>query len=794
MVPAGNSNYGRDQIITGGGPVTVSNVLQDSLLEKLSTHIAPNALHNSKIRAKRNGCLDGTRGGSIGELGKWIEAQTGGSRVKWVSGGAGVGKSAIAQTLCEKYSDTHLAACHFFSRSDARRNNMDSFVPTLAYQIAKSQAFRPYLTDPILEAVRSDPGIVDVDWEDQFKRLICEPCSKVDPALWKDLPSLIIIDGLDECMDVDESQSKKNQDLGKREGQTRLLSMIQEITSTQPPLPFRFLIFSRPEHTISDFFRTHAFVPDLERLDMRELRGEADGDIELYLRYQFARFPELHPHAGLDKSWPGEHVIQQLTRKSDGHFIYAVTVIQYIAWDDPLLLPPQARLDIVLNPRLSAYPDLSDLDQLYYHILQPFISIREHLLLPILQLIITPHVHPGNPDTNFAPSKTVRWRSQHAIAEILKVDSRQVHIVLSRLRSVLYVPDDRVEEDVLVLHASFSDFLTEKRRSHEFQAQRLAREHYFDMLSVCLFRTLAGIMLKYQDGQSLIQPSGTPQFDLWSIDVWRFVAAVFCLDNLSGAAPKPSEELLLAIKDFDMYRYVNMLHDLDYVEPLLTPGHWTNRLSTVGIGSDPLVLFLSEIIEIQYRVYARCKLATTSLPMSTSPREPSLRLAANGSFAQFFEEDWLAVLPKKHNAVCQWQLKLLIVAMWDPHGGYPIPHHTYKEGVGFQHRVNPHTSLKIFPYDDGHTSQLTTDPDSEVWHFSCRQGGVLKFERVTSSAPIPSGTTSQQQPEPSSLYRWMDSFVRADWEEPTPDAPLKGRRVPLVSPFVTFFKRLLCLD
>jgi len=54
----------------------------------------------------------------------------------WMSGGAGVGKSAIAQNFAERCeAEGYLLASLFFGRSDPSRNNIDSLIVTIAYQI-----------------------------------------------------------------------------------------------------------------------------------------------------------------------------------------------------------------------------------------------------------------------------------------------------------------------------------------------------------------------------------------------------------------------------------------------------------------------------------------------------------------------------------------------------------------------------------------------------------------------------------------------------------------------------------
>ncbi|KAL0563542.1 hypothetical protein V5O48_018523, partial [Marasmius crinis-equi] len=431
--------------------------------------------HDSEMRGRPTGVYKGTRESVIQRLEGWIEDPVGKGRVYWVRGAAGTGKSTIARTICEKYAGTLLAASFSFSRNDSLRNSLDHFVPTIAYQLAESHRLCSEFNLEISDLLSAEPLTTNVDWEEQFSRLISLPCAAINAELWPSLPRLIVIDGLEECMDRDPQTGKIDQQLRAREGQRRLLSAIHA-TSTQPSSPLDFLIFSRPGPTIATFFRSHPFNPALERFDMQELRSQADADIKLYLRDQFTRLVDLHPDAGLEKAWPGKEVIHELTLNADGCFSYVATAIRYITGDDPDLPLPQQRLEIVLcASRTSLYRDLSPLDQLYQHILQPFMRWRERLLLPILRLIIFPSRDPEIPGSSptFSLANGSSYRSQHAIAELLKLDPEQVSAVLSQLHSVLHVPDDRRMEDVKILDGSFSDFLTDKRRSLDSHVEPL---------------------------------------------------------------------------------------------------------------------------------------------------------------------------------------------------------------------------------------------------------------------------------------------------------------------------------
>ncbi|KAJ8089329.1 hypothetical protein PM082_014577 [Marasmius tenuissimus] len=449
---------------------------QLSGIEILADHIAPTALHSSDTRNARTACLEGTRVGIVKKLTGWVEDPSKKRRVCWATGGAGVGKSAIAQTICEtSCRKSQLAASFFFSRNDASRSTLDRFCPTLAHQLATSEPFRSAgLSTLIDNAVRENSGkLRATNLEGQFQSLISQPCAQIDAKKWKTLPKLIVIDGPDECMGGSGTTSASR-------AQEALLSIINHATSASPLLPFQFMIFRRPERTIRNFFQT---TLSHEPVDTRDFNAEADHDIRTYLKKEFATLSDEIPMIGV---WPGEEATGQLVHKADRHFIYVATVMKYITGSNPSPADLQERLDIVLHTEeTTSHPDLSDLDQLYYTILRRFGNGDLHMqvLLPLLQLVITPVL-----DGRYTPR--ISHRRLHLIAALLKIDFQQCSALLSQLRSVLHIPDNPHNTDVSVLHASFSDFLGDGHRSHEFHVQPLQEGSCLDRICCGLLLTL----------------------------------------------------------------------------------------------------------------------------------------------------------------------------------------------------------------------------------------------------------------------------------------------------------------
>ncbi|KAF9261200.1 hypothetical protein L218DRAFT_839937, partial [Marasmius fiardii PR-910] len=325
-------------------------------LTTLAKEVAFSALHDSEARYPQPNVLPGTREEILGRLSYWCEDPFKIGRVFWVHGAAGVGKSAIAQALSEKYLQTgKLAAAFFFSRNDATRNKLDPFVATIAYQLATSKALKPHISSLIDHTISSMPETLHKTWERQFQTLVAEPSAHVDPRHWAQLPQLVIIDGVDECIKVDS--------------QRRLLKMIQAITTI---LPLDFLIFSRPEPHISYIFHHPSFMPAPFHLALGDFAESVQEDIKSYLQHEFACIREEHGHTlpHPQASWPGDSVISELLYRAAGQFIYATTVMKYIK-HGKLPLTHMKRLDIILQAKraVNSFSPYPDLDQLYSQVL-----------------------------------------------------------------------------------------------------------------------------------------------------------------------------------------------------------------------------------------------------------------------------------------------------------------------------------------------------------------------------------------------------------------------------------------
>ncbi|KAF7336334.1 putative nwd2 protein [Mycena venus] len=340
----------------------------------------------------------------------------------WLHGPAGAGKSAIAQSLCQRLeTEDCVAASFFFKRGHASRGNATRLFSTIAYQLA----VRLGQSDCIIcQNVGKDPSIVDKSFPIQLQKLIVEPCQKIPLSR----PVIIIIDGLDEC-DGENIQQE-------------ILNSIGNAISGER-LPLRFLIASRPELHLRDIF----VGPCLSKYHRPLNINQSFEDIRTYLVDEFTRIYADHHEtmAAIPRPWPAVNVVESLVDKSSGYFIYASTVIKFI--DDKYFRPTE-RLEIIMGTvEPNSETPFSALDQLYTQILIHVPQAIQPRLLRILTVYAT------------------KWNLKVPhIEQLLEIKPGDVHLTLRGLHSIIKVDGDYIIAD----HASFLDFLTSSTRSGMF--------------------------------------------------------------------------------------------------------------------------------------------------------------------------------------------------------------------------------------------------------------------------------------------------------------------------------------
>jgi len=407
--------------------------------EILTKAAAPSAFYDYGHQLDIPRCHENTRVAVLEKIGDWVNLVIEITAfIMWLYGAAGAGKSAIARTMAEKlHSRQQLLATFFFSRADSSRNNIKFVIATLAYNIVLSV---PESRPLIVATIENDPHILSRPFAHQLEQLILGPLHQLSQ---QDVvyPTVIVIDGLDECLDPEE--------------RTILLHGISRVVE-QHSMLLKFLITSRPEVPIARVFNA---TPVAEVSTRHSLDDEPESieDVEYFLSAKFDEIKRTHPSSRhIPHEWPSSQVKVDLAQKSSGQFIYPTTVIRYISSPRH---NPTLRLDVVLKLRpLSGESPFAQLDALYRYILLSCEDVE--LVLRIIgmcllstRMIKVPWALEHFPFEFIAPEN---------MEKILSLNPGDVQRGLEDLGSLIEYRGDN--KGVRVLHASLYDFISDPSR------------------------------------------------------------------------------------------------------------------------------------------------------------------------------------------------------------------------------------------------------------------------------------------------------------------------------------------
>jgi len=421
----------------------------------LRPHCALTALVDASHRYDPPRCAEATRREIIQKVEDWIRHDSlhsePPSSIFWLYGGAGAGKSALAQTLAEKFKiNEGLAASFFFFRTEVERNTGNSLIPTLALQLVQSfQGLTPIVEQIILR----NADLFKKNRQTQMLELLVEPLIRLSlketagapvhaHTTLKSHPRLVVIDGLDECSGSDIQ-----------------CDLLRIIASAIPhmPYPLRFLITSRPESHITRAFQHN--VGEVAQYNLSE-DSDADSDIRRFLDEEFAQIRCTHPlRQHLPFQWPPPSDISPIVERSSAHFIYASTVIRFI--QSPKHRPDD-RLQVILGlkqPYERERP-YALLDSLYTLI---FLEIQDPSQLEKIHCAFG-IIHLRSIKVGLAAGS--QWTSdRHMIEVLLELRPGDLDLIFDPLLSLVAFDQDNIR----VLHKSLLDYLLDPSRSRDFQ-------------------------------------------------------------------------------------------------------------------------------------------------------------------------------------------------------------------------------------------------------------------------------------------------------------------------------------
>ncbi|KAF5314422.1 hypothetical protein D9619_011990 [Psilocybe cf. subviscida] len=426
-------------------------MIPEGPLDRLLDVVAPNAILNAGGRGDEVRCYPGTREEVIGKIEKWMGSKgLRGSRVMWLSGPAGAGKSAICQSVAERFRHRgqHVANFFFF-RGDGTRNHAEPLVATLVYQLRR---FYPALNELLTDCLTELPLICNACIEDQFRYLISFPVQRIQQSSSIQQQVILILDGLDECDD-------KNK-------QEQILVALHAITDADNS-PFLALVASRAEPHLVMAFNRIGYSGESIFLD-EQYRPEDD-----IRRFVIAKFDEIknnhHLAQTLSKNWPAKSDIEAITSKSSGQFIYAATVMRFIQYS-----PESPYLSLIaiheMQPSVSHNP-LAQLDAVYSYIFSKARDIRT-IKLTIGANLISQMTETG---------PLIKLDNILQLAGYMKI---AVQSLCADLVAIIKIDQTGWSMRIFFYHASLSDYLADKSRSGIYHVD--TGEIAAELSSICL--------------------------------------------------------------------------------------------------------------------------------------------------------------------------------------------------------------------------------------------------------------------------------------------------------------------
>ncbi|KAF5355912.1 hypothetical protein D9756_004376 [Leucocoprinus leucothites] len=429
------------------GQVNMYDTIQSSqvVIQRLAEKGKPEAIHDSSYREYPPRCHEDTRKSLRKDILQWHSNPHRREQMRWYMGPAGVGKSAIAQSVAEELETTgYLGGSFFFSRP-GQIDDPTTVIPTLAYQLAiKNDLYKPIVT----KLLADDPLILSKNRSIQFNKLIVEPFQAIatsDNSAY-DNPLLMILDGLDECK-------------GK-EAQCELVQLILDHVGRIEKFPLLWLVCSRPEWHLKFVVADADFPPSCEKKEIDVDDYEAQADARRLFETEFTRIKKEYMDL-LPADWPPRADVDRLCRAASGHLGFASFMARFIG--DAEAGDPEKQLQICTRIALGFGVDqgtrinpFDALDCLYHRIL----SDVHANVLPVTMRILSLCTHEA------ARSLPDVQRQ----AEFLGLAQVSFFGALKQLHSVSNVPSPARAsvERLRFYHASFVDFLQDPVRSGKF--------------------------------------------------------------------------------------------------------------------------------------------------------------------------------------------------------------------------------------------------------------------------------------------------------------------------------------
>ena len=360
------------------------------------------------------GCMEGTRQSILNQITDWVDSpqeRIGASRSNtfWFYGSPGIGKTALAHSICENLHDkARLAGAFFCQRNDQDLSEPRNILPTLMHKLA---GIFPPFRRIVADRLRNDPNLTSKSMKNSlFLDLVRVLPRQPEHAL------VFVIDALDECGD----------------GQSRP-GILKALTDAAEQAPWlKIIVTSRPEIDIQRFFKAIADTSH-SPYDLAADQ-EATADLQTFARSQFDL---VASQWYLSTPWPEESLFNRIISRANGLFIFVKTLVLVLQQCND----PEESLKTSLQGSASA--GLGSLYELYSTILKVRLPNRSSEFQQVIGVLLT--------------TTSYRALCDETIAKLAGVKTNLVKKWVDDFSSLLW-RDEGANGVIRVRHLSISDF------------------------------------------------------------------------------------------------------------------------------------------------------------------------------------------------------------------------------------------------------------------------------------------------------------------------------------------------
>ncbi|KAF9449348.1 hypothetical protein P691DRAFT_759123 [Macrolepiota fuliginosa MF-IS2] len=421
-----------------------------SALEWIEGHAMSGVEYHSSARNPPPRCHDGTRAKFITTTELLLSDPNTKERFLFLYGPAGVGKSAIVQTLAERQEKSGAVCASLFfpqltfsSPSIGSPGESSRVWLTISYRLATlNSSYLAYVN----EQVKHDPKLVEANMQYLFQKLIAEPIGQ--RHLLKSFPLLpIFIDGWDQCRG--------------QEMQTQILQLIGKLISDYPSAPLLWIITSRPDRYILKEIEELSLQGHTKTYFIPVDSDDAYADVTHFLQSEFTGLKKHYDIAD-PSPWPTEHDFSRVLVSVSGYFMIASAITRFVG--NRKASDPVTQLETVVSAvslPISAPKHIGPVHEMYTKIVETVSSDHYRTAKRILGFYLL-----SQPFGAFSRQSTSFWM----LCNILNIKQNVAYACLSSLLSVLDVPEPRnaFDSPMRFFHTSFAEFLSNRDASKEF--------------------------------------------------------------------------------------------------------------------------------------------------------------------------------------------------------------------------------------------------------------------------------------------------------------------------------------